>query len=67
MLSIHDIAGRIVTRLPVAARSEGRYVAHWKGPDRQGFRVRRGIYLVRPLTETETRVGPGAVTLARVE
>ncbi len=66
MLSIHDVAGRVVTRLPLMAAPNGRLVAHWDGRDRHGHSVSRGVYLARPLAEFP--IGqPGALALIRVE
>jgi flagellar hook assembly protein FlgD len=53
-LRIHDVAGRIVTRLVDESRAGGRQVATWDGRDGAGRPVANGVYFVE-LTAGDTK------------
>ena len=44
-LSIHDLSGRLVRRLPVGNAANGS--VQWDGRDSQGVSLRAGLYFVR--------------------
>jgi hypothetical protein len=46
-LEIHDLAGRLVKRLPLGTLAAGPHTAVWNGQDEQGRHARPGVYLYR--------------------
>ena len=54
MLSIYDIAGRLVYKFDREKLQPGRYDRAWTGRNDQGQHVAAGIYLVRLVAGSET-------------
>jgi hypothetical protein len=59
VLSIYDVAGRLVAHLAIESSSDGLGVAYWRGRDMRGRRVPSGVYFAR----LETRLGSASTKI----
>jgi uncharacterized membrane protein len=63
LLTIHDISGRVVRRLPAGELQPGRHELAWDGRDEGGARVATGVYYTR--LETGDVRETGRITVVR--
>jgi hypothetical protein len=54
-ITVHDIAGRLVTMLLNEQRDAGHHVLPWNGQGAHGAQLSSGIYVVRILTDDAIR------------
>ncbi len=61
-LTVHDAAGRVVSRLVDQVQEPGTYLSAWNGTGQNGARVAPGVYFARFSAEGQARVEPIVLT-----
>jgi hypothetical protein len=63
-LSVHDVQGRMIRRVPVPALSQGIHSIAWDGRDEYGEQATAGVYFLNLVLDSR-RAGRGRVIVAR--